>query len=159
MNRDRRIAIFSGLLCGLLFAALSSAGAQAPPPPASSETPPTSRRYAVVRAGVVENVVSWSGATAWTPPAGTTLVEITTQPGRVEPRGTWDGTRFGARVETAAETAERRTAARSRAIDLQARAAAAAALATANPGDAAALAAERTRLEAEAAAALAEAAR
>lgn len=33
------------------------------------------QRYAVVRDGVVENVVMWGGESAWAPPEGTVLVK------------------------------------------------------------------------------------
>jgi len=32
--------------------------------------------YAVVRDGVVENVIVWDGQSAWSPPDGTTLVPL-----------------------------------------------------------------------------------
>ncbi len=48
------------------------------------------RRYAVVRDGVVENVVLWDGESDWAPPEGSTLVEdIAAGPGDV-----YDGGNF-----------------------------------------------------------------
>ena len=32
-------------------------------------------RYAIIRAGVVEQIVLWDGANDWKPPVGTTLVQ------------------------------------------------------------------------------------
>ena len=49
-------------------------------------------RYAVVRAGVVENVTLWNGETTWAPPEGTNA--IADPDGHAIIRGTFDGKVF-----------------------------------------------------------------
>lgn len=50
-----------------------------------------SSRYAIVRAGIVLNVIEWDGVSRWAPPPGTALV-IADE--RAEPGGSWDGRSF-----------------------------------------------------------------
>lgn len=47
-------------------------------------------RYAIVRDGVIENVVLWDGAPGWAPPEGTQLCELS-QEDRAEIGWAWDG--------------------------------------------------------------------
>ncbi len=47
-------------------------------------------RYAVVRDGVVENVVLWDGESDWAPPEGSILVETAA----AGPGDTYDGAKF-----------------------------------------------------------------
>lgn len=51
-------------------------------------------RYAVVRGGVVENVVVWDVRSRWTPPSGTVLVEDGDRKAAIG--GTYAGGVFGA---------------------------------------------------------------
>lgn len=52
----------------------------------------TARTWALIANGVVENIVVWDGESAWSPPPGCTLVEVTgTATG---PGWTYDGATF-----------------------------------------------------------------
>lgn len=48
-------------------------------------------RYALIKAGVVINVVEWDGTKAFSLPSGVTAVEATAD---AQPGGTWDGATF-----------------------------------------------------------------
>ena len=50
----------------------------------------TTKRYAIIRNSVVENVVLWDGVGTWAPPAGSTVV----QSDEAAIRDRWDGLRF-----------------------------------------------------------------
>lgn len=54
-------------------------------------------RHAIVKSGVVENVVEWDGETAWTPPEGTTLAPLGESP--AGPGWTFDGSIFAPPVQ------------------------------------------------------------
>lgn len=49
-------------------------------------------KWAIVRDGVVENVILYDGEASYLPPTGTMLVQD--PDGKAEPGGTWDGTQF-----------------------------------------------------------------
>ena len=49
-------------------------------------------RYAIVKNGIVENVILWDGVSDWTPPAGPTLVSDSDAKAKIG--GTWNGTVF-----------------------------------------------------------------
>lgn len=62
------------------------------------------KRYAVVRDGIVENVVLWDGESDWASPDGASLV---LDGGQVaSPGDTWDGDGFTRAVPVAAEPDE-----------------------------------------------------
>lgn len=50
--------------------------------------------YAIIRDGVVENVVEWDGESTWTPPDGTTLQPLNGSP--AGPGWSFDGSEFTA---------------------------------------------------------------
>lgn len=57
----------------------------------------TTNNYAVIGAnGNVLNVVVWDGGAEWTPPVGTTTVQVTGSTGPAYIGGTWSGTLFSA---------------------------------------------------------------
>lgn len=51
-------------------------------------------RYAVVRDGMVENVIRWDGEAEWSPPEGADLVAL--GEAAIGPGYTWDGAAFTA---------------------------------------------------------------
>ncbi len=54
-------------------------------------------RYALIKDGVVVNVIEWDGISSWTPPEGYELV--LDDGGKAEPEGTYDGQQFIVRVK------------------------------------------------------------
>jgi hypothetical protein len=54
-------------------------------------------RYALVRDGMVENVISWDGISPWEPPSGFELV--LDEHGEAEPEGRFNGRIFLARIK------------------------------------------------------------
>lgn len=53
----------------------------------------TTNSYAIVENGVVDNIVVWDGEAEWSPPAGTTAVQVPAT-ATVDIGYSWDGKNF-----------------------------------------------------------------
>lgn len=56
-------------------------------------------RYAVVKSGTVTNIIVWDGGEDWSPPDGSTAIELS-QGASVDIGWLYDGAEFSAPVET-----------------------------------------------------------
>ncbi|WP_322008277.1 hypothetical protein [Paraburkholderia tropica] len=55
--------------------------------------------YAIVENGIVVNIVVWDGSASWTPPEGTTAVEVSDKTGAAHIGGTFNNGQFSAPPE------------------------------------------------------------